>query len=525
MTLKVMFINRFSIRNFSLILLFLFFLGACQSNDEVEEQQPNIVIFYVDDLGYGDLSCYGAKGVSTPAVDQLAANGMQFTDAHSSAATCTPSRYSLLTGNYAFRMKAGILQGDAPLLIRPGTPTLASKLKEVGYATAVVGKWHLGLGDGKVNWNQPVKPGPAEIGFDYSYLIPSTGDRVPSVYLENQEVVGLKEGDSLAISFTDDASDLNPFGNPTGVSNPELLRQAADLQHSGVIVNGISRIGFMGGAEHSWWKDEDFPDLLTQKAENFIDDHKDQPFFLYFSFHDIHVPRVVHERFVGTSSMGPRGDAIVQMDWMTGRVMEALEARGLAENTLVIFTSDNGPVLNDGYEDDAVERLGEHLPAGPYRGGKYSIYEGGHRVPTIAHWPAKIKPGQSDALWNQLDLIASLAEPAGYTLSKNEAIDSENVLDAIIGKSKEGRKQMLEEAFTMGYRKGNWKYIAPTEQAHAWIKEVKNIEGGVSTEAQLYNLKKDPSEQHNLVSEQEEIASELKTLLEQTINQTSSNRN
>ncbi|MEM6380891.1 MAG: sulfatase-like hydrolase/transferase, partial [Bacteroidota bacterium] len=315
------------------------------------------------------------------------------------------------------------------------------------------------------------------------------------------------------------------FKNPTGLSHPELLRVQADTQHSGVIVNDVSRIGFMGGAEHTWWKDEDFPDLLTQKAENFIEENKNQPLFLYFSFHDIHVPRIVHKRFEGKSQMGPRGDAIVQMDWMTGKVMEALEARGLVENTLVIFTSDNGPVLNDGYEDQAVELLGNHLPAGPYRGGKYSIYEGGHRVPTIVHFPAKIKAGKSSsALWNQVDLMASLSNLAGYNTSTDEAIDSEDVLDAIIGKSDVGRAKMLEEAFTMAYRKGPWKYIAPTEQAHDWIREIKNIEGGISTQAQLYNLKEDPSEKTNLISAQPEIASELKDLLEQTINKTSSNQ-
>jgi arylsulfatase A-like enzyme len=524
MHLMVMLFQKISIRNTCLSALTLFLFGSCESSITTENQKPNIVLFYVDDLGYGDLGCYGATGVTTPNVDQLAAAGVQFTDAHSSAATCTPSRYSLLTGNYAFRMKAGILPGDAPLLIRPGTATLASKLKEVGYATAVVGKWHLGLGDGQVNWNKIVKPGPAEIGFDYSFLIPSTGDRVPSVYLENQQVVGLQAGDSLAISFTDDASEYNPFGNPTGLSHPALLRVKADTQHSGVIVNGVSRIGFMGGAEQTWWKDEDFPDLLTQKAEGFIEKNKDSPFFLYFSFHDIHVPRVVHQRFIGKSTMGPRGDAIVQMDWVTGKVMEALKERGLSENTLVIFTSDNGPVLNDGYKDKAVELLGAHAAAGPYRGGKYSIYEGGHRVPMIVHWPAKIKPGKSNALWNQLDLMASLSKVTGYKLSAKEAIDSKNVLKAILGKSQVGRGQMLEEAFTLAYRKGSWKYIAPTEKEHNWIQEIKNIEGGISTEPQLYNLKEDPSERVNLASQKPEIVAELKVLLEKTINQNNRNQ-
>lgn len=517
---RVKFSCNFQLSTATILVGVILFFGSCQTPEKTENRPPNIVIFYVDDLGYGDVSCYGATSLETPFIDQLAAEGIKFTDAHSSAATCTPSRYSLLTGNYAFRMKAGILPGDAPLLIRPGTTTLPAKLKEVGYRTAVIGKWHLGLGDGQVDWTQAVKPGPAEIGFDYSFLLPSTGDRVPSVYLENQRVVGLQEGDSLQIRFTDVATDPNPFKNPTGISNPELLRQAADVQHSGVIVNGISRIGFMGGAEHTWWKDEDFPDLFTQKAEDFIQSNQEQPFFLYFSFHDIHVPRVVHERFAGKTDMGPRGDAIVQMDWMTGKVLEALEERGLADNTLVIFTSDNGPVLNDGYEDLAVEKLGDHQPAGPFRGGKYSVYEGGHRVPTIARWPAKMQAGTSQALWNQVDLIASLAEVAGYSLPPKEAIDSENILGALLGEEDQGRTEMLEEAFTMAYRKGPWKYIAPTQEEQPWIREIKNIEGGISTEPQLYHLENDSSEQTNLAQQNPEIVNELKLLLEKTINKT-----
>ncbi|NQZ75935.1 MAG: arylsulfatase [Ekhidna sp.] len=487
-----------------------------------KEEKPNIIIFYVDDLGFGDLSCYGATAVNTPNVDRLANYGIRFTDAHSSSATCTPSRYSLLTGNYAFRMKAGILPGDAPLLIRPGTATLPSKLKEVGYKTAVVGKWHLGLGDGEVDWNTKVSPGPAEIGFDYSFLLPSTGDRVPSVYVEDQRVVGLKDGDTLKVHFTNDARNENPYGNPTGISNPEMLRQQADFQHSGVIVNGVSRIGFMSEAEDAWLKDEDFPEVFTERAESFIKENADNPFFLYFSFHDIHVPRVPNESFVGATDMGPRGDAIVQMDWMTGQVMDVLRQNGLEENTLVIFTSDNGPVLNDGYQDEAVDRLGEHKPAGPYRGGKYSIYEGGHRMPTIVYWPAKITEAKvSDALWNQLDLFSSLGELTGFAYDQRDAIDSENVLSAILGETKTGRKEMLEEAFTMGYRKGDWKYIAATDKRkewNSWIKEIKNIEGGLSIEPQLYDLKNDPGEQINLASKFPEVTAELDSLMNTVIN-------
>lgn len=515
--------------NNRLLIFFLSILGltfcqpkpqAYKEKPENSPERPNIVIIYVDDLGYGDVGCYGAKSVKTPNIDRLAENGLKFTDAHCSAATCTPSRYSLLTGNYAFRMKAGILGGDDPLLIRPGTPTLASKLKEVGYQTAVIGKWHLGLGDGEVNWNEDVKPGPLEIGFDYGYLIPSTGDRVPSVYLENYRVVGLKADDPLEITFTDNAAEENPYDNPTGLSAPDLLRMPADTQHSGTIVNGVSRIGFMGGGKSAYWKDEDFPDLLSEKAATFIKENKSQAFFLYFSFHDIHVPRIVHERFLGKSPMGPRGDAIAQMDWVTGQIVKTLEEEGLANNTLIIFTSDNGPVLNDGYGDQAVESLGEHKPSGIFRGGKYSIYEAGHRVPTIAYWPSKIQTGESTALWNQVDLMASLSKLTGFSLSEQEAIDSEEMLAVILGTSTKGRKTMFSEAFTHAYRDGNWKYIAPTKQAHTWIKAVKNIEGGVSTKAQLYNLEEDPGEQNDLAEQYPEKVKEMQAALDQIISKT-----
>lgn len=499
-----------------LLLLLSIFLIQCNQTKQrgikspkLSEEKPNILIFYVDDLGYGDLGCYGATEVKTPNVDQLAENGILFTDAHSSAATCTPSRYSLLTGNYAFRMNAGVLPGDAPLLIPPGTPTLASKLKDAGYITGVVGKWHLGLGEGNVNWNEEISPGPREIGFDYSFLLPATGDRVPTVYVENQKAVGLDPNDPLEITFTDDAQDPNPYSTPTGISNPELLRQDADVQHSGVIVNGISRIGFMKGSKEAWWKDEGFPDIFTQKAKKFIDNCDDKPFFLFFSFHDIHVPRLPHPRFKGKTDMGPRGDAIVQMDWMTGEIIDYVKKIDKLNNTLIIFSSDNGPVLNDGYEDGAVELLGEHKPSGIFRGGKYSIYEAGNRMPTIVSWPGKINPGKSDALWNQLDLLASLSQVAGYTLNDGEAIDSENVLEAILGKSEKGRSTMLEEAFTIGYRKGKLKYIAPTDEDHAWIEDKKNIEGGVSTRPQLYDLAVDPREQNNIADDHPELVKQL----------------
>lgn len=507
---------------YKLILLsILISLSSCKNQeskntnikDNKEHQaKPNIVIFYVDDLGYGDLSSYGAVGVQTPNVDRLAQNGIKYTDAHSSAATCTPSRYSLLTGQYAFRNNAAILPGDAPLLIRPETPTLPTMLKKAGYKTAVVGKWHLGLGDGQIDWNTDVKPGPLEIGFDYSFLLPATGDRVPTVYLENHNVVNLNANDSLKINYS------KPIGNnPTGISNPELLRQEADRQHSNAIVNGISRIGYQDGGKEALWVDEDFPDIFTAKAIDFINGNKENPFFLFFSFHDIHVPRVPNKRFEGKSSMGPRGDAIVQMDWMTGAIISELERLGLDKNTLVIFTSDNGPVLNDGYEDDAVEKLGNHKPSGPFRGGKYSAFESGTRVPMITYWPETIQPGESDALISQTDYYASFGNFLNIKLEGKEALDSENVMKALLDANAKARSVLLEESFTLSLRTEQWKYISPIKKERPnWLSN-KNIEMGLSVKPQLYNLSNDLGEQINVAEDKKEIVKEMQSKIDSIV--------
>ncbi len=506
-------------RKHSIIILITLCFSCNSSITEDTVEKPNIIILYADDVGYGDVGIYGAQGVETPNIDYLARNGIRFTDAHSAAATCTPSRYSLLTGKYAFRRNAKVLPGDAPLLIKPDTPTIPSMLKKEGYKTAVVGKWHLGLGDGKVDWNEEVKPGPLEIGFDYSYLLPSTGDRVPSVYLENHNVVSLDKNDSLKISFTDNPNDPNPYQRPTGITHPELLKQKADQQHSGAIINGISRIGFMGGGKRAEIVDEEMTDVLLDKATRFIDKNKSNPFFLYFSFHDIHVPRAPHTRFVGKSTMGLRGDAIVQMDWVVGEIINTLKRLKIERNTLVIFTSDNGPVLNDGYEDMAEEKLGNHRPSGIFRGGKYSAFEGGTRVPTISYWPGTIQPKESDALWSQVDMYTSIASLLKITPNKNSLLDSEDMIDVILGKSEVGRQLLLEESYTYGLRYGKWKYIMPSEKEYKWVDTIKKIESGIDTIPKLYNLETDPEETNNLANTHEEKVGEIRDILKNILNE------
>lgn len=482
------------------------------SGDTERKQLPNIILFYADDLGYGDLGCYGAIGVTTPNLDALAAQGIQFTDAYSTAATCTPSRYSLLTGRYAFRNNAAILPGDAPLLIQPGTPTLPAMLKEAGYKTGVVGKWHLGLGRGDIDWNGVVKPGPLEVGFDYSFLLPATGDRVPAVFVENHRVVNLDpHEDPIVVDYQKKLP-----GYPNGLDSPELVRQKADKQHSNTIVNGVSRIGYMKGGKSALWVDEEFPDVFVKKAKAFIADAKDRPFFLFFSFHDIHVPRLPNKRFVGKSTMGPRGDAIIQMDWTVGAVLKELEQRGIKDKTLIIFTSDNGPVLNDGYEDAAVEMLGDHNPGGPFRGGKYSAYEAGTRVPTIINWPGVSGHGKSKAVISQVDLYASLASLTGYELAEDEAIDSKNILGALLDPEGEGREFLIEESFTTSIRHGKWKYIEPFSKSKhlpTWMAS-KGVEGGFEFFPQLFDLDRDIGEQVNLAEELPEIVQALQSKID-----------
>ena len=470
-------------------------------------------ILYVDDLGYGDIGSYGATGVSTPNIDALAMQGIRFTDAHSSAATCTPSRYSLLTGQYAFRNNAAILPGDAPLIIDHTKPTLPAMLKRAGYTTGVVGKWHLGLGDGAVDWNNEVKPGPIELGFDYSFLLPATGDRVPTVYLENHHVVGLDKNDPITVSYEKRIGD-----RPVGTESPELLKQTADLQHSATIVNGISRIGWMKGGKSAEWVDENFPHVFTQKAKSFIAKNKAKPFMLFFPFHDIHVPRVPNKMFAGKSPMGVRGDAIAQMDWISGQIIDELKKQGVFDNTLIIFSSDNGPVLDDGYNDQAAELVGQHDPSGAYRGGKYSAYEAGTRVPMIVTYPNGLKAkGDSAALISHIDLYRSFATLTNTPLLAGEAIDSENVLTALLDANKPARTEMLEESFTLSLRDGDWKYIAPFKGTTPdWLVN-KDIENGLSSTAQLYRLEHDKKEKTNLIEQYPEQAKAMQARIEQIV--------
>jgi arylsulfatase A-like enzyme len=482
--------------------------------------RPNIVLILADDIGYGDLSCYGAKHATTTHLDRLARDGCRFTDAHSPASTCTPTRRALLTGVYSWRQQAGssIAPGDYPLSIAPGTTTVASLLKQAGYQTGVVGKWHLGLGPtGGPDWNAEIKPGPLEIGFDYAFLMPATGDRVPTVYVENHRVVGLDPRDPIRVSYKEKIGD-----EPTGREHPELLKLKHTHGHDMTIVNGVGRIGWMTGGKSARWVDEDMADTFAAKAKAFIQQNQAGPFFLYLATHDIHVPRVPHPRFRGTSPVGTRGDAIQELDDTVGQVLAELDRLHLSEKTLVIFTSDNGGVMDDGYED--VGSFDYH-PNAPLRGTKGTLYEGGHRVPFIARWPGRIKAGETcDALMAHLDFVATFAALTSTPLPKGAALDSYNVLAALVGETKHesARPHFVSHiGGTQGpfsVRSGPWKLVQAGRGPLAKAGAEKAAKGAPGRDRfgqtpQLFNLADDLAEQHDLAERHPEKVKQLQDLL------------
>lgn len=478
-------------------------------------ERPNIIVIYADDVGYGDLGCYGATAIETPNLDRLASTGIRFTSAYASASTCTPSRYSLLTGQYAFRNEgAVILPGNAPLIIDPSRPTVASVLRDAGYRTGLVGKWHLGLGraDQPLDWNANIAPGPREVGFQHSFHMAATGDRVPTVFIKNGRVVNGDASDPIKVSYTDQIGD-----EPTGISHPQLLKTQADEQHAGTIVDGTSRIGWMTGGEEARWTDEEMPDRFLQAALEFIEQSKDEPFFLYYATHENHVPRLPHPRFRGSTGLGLRGDAVAQLDWSVGKVMETLERFGLKKDTLVIFSSDNGPVLFDGYWDGAAEKNAGHRPSGPWRGGKYSAWEGGTRLPLIVSWPGTVKHGLSDALVSQVDLLASLASLVGAEVPDGEAVDSQDMSQVLLGRSDRGRDHLVQQGVGIEVlRQGPWKYIpagAVTTRGGIGVFNKHPIE----EPGALFYLPEDPEELRDLAASYPAKVSELRKLLDREV--------
>ena len=493
--------------------LVLLFLHACQADDSIRRttkspDRPNIIVIMADDLGYGDVSCNGATTISTPHIDALAANGLRFTSGYCSASTCTPTRYSFLTGTYAFREKGtGIAPPNSPALIQPGTTTIASLLNDAGYTTAVIGKWHLGLGErkgsdwrGGPDWNGDLKPGPLEIGFDSCFLLPTTNDRVPQVFVENHRVKNLDPADPLWVGDKKPADD-----HPTGITHRDSLKMDWSHGHNCTIHNGISRIGFYTGGHAARFRDEDLADAWVTQSKAFISEQKQagKPFFLFFAAHECHVPRIAHERFQGKSKLGPRGDAILELDWCVGELTRALAKEGLTNNTLVVFCSDNGPVLDDGYKDDAVEKNGKHRAAGPFSGGKYSVYEGGTRTPFITNWPGTIAPGVSDEMVCTIDLATSLAALVGQAIPTDACLDSLDVSGALLGKpNAHGRDYLIEQdngnSGNYGLRTGNWKLLRHDKKQARNLKVEQQLANTPVSHYQLFDLSTDPGEKHDV---------------------------
>lgn len=448
------------------------------------QQMPNVIFILADDIGYGDIGCYGAKNISTPNIDALAAQGVRFANAYAPASTSSPSRYALLTGEYAWRKKVGIMAGDAPLSIDLEKNNLPKQMKSVGYVTAIVGKWHLGLGEkGKpVDFNQPIECGMRAVGFDYSYIFPATNDRVPTIYMENDRTVGLDGNDPIRVSYKQKIGE-----EPTGKENPELLKLAHFRGHDGTIVNGIGRIGWMEGGKSARWTDETMAETFLDKAERFIENNASRPFFLYYATHNAHEPRVPGNRFKGKSKAGIYGDVVEEFDYCVGRIVETLRTQGILENTLIIVSSDNGPMVKEGYLDGALENIGEHDPYGGLRGAKYSLYEGGSRVPFIACWGKKIEqPFVQEQQFCYMDMLATIASLTNSKAFRGSFNDSKNAADLFLKPDARRYRPYIvtqNNGGALALRKGYWKYIP----AHGKM------------EAELYDLSVDSDEKKNLV--------------------------
>ena len=486
-------------------------------------ETPNVVLIFADDLGYGDLGCYGATKQKTPNIDKLAAEGRKFTDAHSASAVCTPSRYGLLTGEYAMRAKGpkggqGIW-GPAPitsgLLIPTDTFTVADAFKEKGYDTAAFGKWHLGFKNGTNDWQEPLRPGPQDLGFDYYFGMPVVNSAPPYVYVENDKIIGSDPEDPLEYLEKE---------NRKGKTTPITPIKAKEAQRSPNQFRGAVKA-------HEMFNDYEVGTTLTNKATQWIKDRGEDPFFLYFATTNVHHPFTPSKRFQGTSESGVYGDFVHELDWIVGEVRKTLEETGKADNTLIIFTSDNGGMFNLGGRTAA--KLG-HSINGKLLGSKFGVWEGGHRIPFIAWWPGKIEAGStSDQLLNLVDLNSTFAAVTGLKLTDPK--DSINMLPALTGNPSEPlRSEMLSFPHSkkhMALRKGKWMYIPAQNDGgfggsrpnqHAWggpavttLVDTPNsdiVKGKIKKGApkqQLYDVENDPNETKNVIKEFPEIAKKM----------------
>ena len=503
-----------------LISQVIFVLTVALSTLSADDTPPNVVLIFADDLGYGDLGCYGATKTQTPNIDRLAKEGRRFTDAHSASAVCTPSRYGLLTGEYPSRKNIwGPAAITKPLLIDTEKLTIADLFKNKGYSTAAFGKWHLGFGTGTNNWKQPLRPGPQDLGFDYFFGVPVVNSAPPFVFVENDRVFGGDPDNPLVYLGR----------NPGDKASP--ITQLAE-EH------GNRNKNFFGGAleAHKLYNDFTLGTTLVEKATKWIADQPDKPFFLYLATTNIHHPFTPAPRFQGTSECGLYGDFVHELDWIVGEVMEALEEKGVADNTLVIFTSDNGGMFNHGGQK-AFE-MG-HRVNGDLLGFKFGVWEGGHRVPFIARWPGEIKQGTtSKQLISGVDMLATFAALTEQDLENEQLADSVNVLPAMTGQPDSPLRDTLvlcpNKPSNLAIRKGKWVYIGARGSggfrggpgAHAAGGPVcASFVGSVNSDfedgkykadaptAQLYDLEADLSQTRNLHDEYPEVVKEMKALL------------
>jgi len=472
----------------------LLLFGVCASCSQVEgptaEASPNIVLILADDMGIGDIGVYNTTGkISTPSLDSLAASGMRFTDAHSPSAVCTPTRYGLLTGRYAWRtsLKDGVLKGYSPLLIDPTRSTIASMLREKGYATAVIGKWHLGLGADEVtDYSKPLSPGPNDVGFDYFFGIPASLDMPPYTFLEDDRVFTSFDGDEIGDS--------------------ERRRDGGEgFWRAGPIARGFA---------HELVLPE-----ITEHSVAFIREQVksggDKPFFLYVALAAPHTPWLPTPEFIGRSDAGYYGDFVAQVDDTVGRIMSALRETGVADRTIVVFASDNGAR----WSQEQIAKWG-HRANLYLRGQKADIYEGGHRVPMIVSWPGQIEPDTQSAYITTLtDLYATLADAVGVESSLKDGVDSESILPTLRGQPQEQRSPVVHHSSRgmFAIRDGDWKLIEGLGSGgFTQPAIVEQVEGGPA--GQLYNLADDPSETTNLYQDRPDVVERLTRILNEIRN-------
>ncbi|TAN36775.1 MAG: twin-arginine translocation signal domain-containing protein [Verrucomicrobia bacterium] len=462
-----------------------------------DKKKPNVVLILADDLGYGDVGCYGATKIKTPNMDRLAREGRRFTNAYTPGSVCSPTRYGLLSGRYFWRNPrhpaTGVLAPSGPLLFEEDRLTLPKLFKQAGYTTGAVGKWHLGFGEwqGRIadryDWSQEeIKPGPCEAGFDYFYGLAANAGNQPRIYIENHRFMGRKPGDKVEMVGR---SDIKPWSPD---AEYKLDHVAGDIAH---------------------------------KAVEFIESSKDKPFFLYFATNIPHNDITPSAPFLGTSACGPYGDFIQELDTHIGQIRAALEKAGLLDNTLILFTSDNGGVVaeNERLAAQWQAKQAGHAICGALRGRKHSIYEGGFRVPYIVRWAGHVPAGtESDTLLCHTDVLATCAAVLGQKLPAGAGEDSCNALAAWQGDAKTMVRDcvVLDSAHGIfAIRQGDWKLIernpALEEETHKKGKQAKKIKADPENQNQLFNLAADPAETKNLWEQHPDVVQRLTTLLKQ----------